>query len=181
MKAVQLGRVARPFSEPPFENYIQSPIGLVPKLGNKGKTCLIFHLLYNFGTKYSEQSLNKWTPRELCSVRYNDLDNVVKNCLITKEQAKQNVHFDKCEGSQQRDQEVIYLGKTDVESAFCLVPLSPWSWMWLVMFARDPITKLGKYFMDKCLPFGASISCAIFQKFSDALCHITKINHTGEL
>ena len=32
--------------------------------------------------------------------------------------------------------------------------------------------------MDKCLPFGASISCALFQEFSDASCHIvvTKTN-----
>ena len=28
------------------------------------------------------------------------------------------------------------------------------------------------YFVDKCLPFGVSISCALFQRFSDALCHI---------
>ena len=29
--------------------------------------------------------------------------------------------------------------------------------------------------MDKCLPFGASISCAIFQAFSDALKHIMNV------
>ena len=28
--------------------------------------------------------------------------------------------------------------------------------------------------MDKCLPFGHSISCALFQKFSDAIAHIFK-------
>ena len=28
------------------------------------------------------------------------------------------------------------------------------------------------FFIDKCLPFGASISCAIFQAFSDGLYHI---------
>ena len=28
------------------------------------------------------------------------------------------------------------------------------------------------YFIDKCLPFGASISCSIFQGFSDAIAHI---------
>ena len=26
--------------------------------------------------------------------------------------------------------------------------------------------------MDKCLPFGASISCSHFQRFSDALCYL---------
>ena len=29
-------------------------------------------------------------------------------------------------------------------------------------------------FVDKCLPFGASISCTIFQRFSNALCHLVK-------
>ena len=37
------------------------------------------------------------------------------------------------------------------------------------MKAWDPLTRIWKYFVDKCLPFGASISCALFQKFSDAL------------
>ena len=33
MKEVKLKRVAGPFKEVPFDNYIQSPIGLVPKTG----------------------------------------------------------------------------------------------------------------------------------------------------
>ena len=34
---------------------------------------------------------------------------------------------------------------------------------------RHPISGLVYYFIDKCLPFGSSISCALFQKFSDCL------------
>ena len=41
-----------------------------------------------------------------------------------------------------------------------------------MMKARDPLTDEWKYFIDKCLPCGASISCALFQRFSDALCHL---------
>ena len=37
------------------------------------------------------------------------------------------------------------------------------------MLAEDPVTGEHTYFIDKCLSFGASISCSIFQKFSDAL------------
>ena len=37
------------------------------------------------------------------------------------------------------------------------------------MKAQDPQSGEWKFFVDKCLPFGASISCAIFQTFSDAL------------
>ena len=47
MKEVKAERVAGPFESIPYENYIQSPIGLVPKSGNK--TRMIFHLSYKFG------------------------------------------------------------------------------------------------------------------------------------
>ena len=42
------------------------------------------------------------------------------------------------------------------------------------MKAQDPISQEWRYFIDKCLPFGASISCALFQEFSDALCYIVE-------
>ena len=45
MNEVQLNRYAGPFEKPPMKNFIQSPIGLVPKAGNK--TRLTFHLSYD--------------------------------------------------------------------------------------------------------------------------------------
>ena len=42
------------------------------------------------------------------------------------------------------------------------------------MKAKNPRDGVTYYFVDKCLPFGASISCAIFQAFSDALSHIVQ-------
>ena len=42
------------------------------------------------------------------------------------------------------------------------------------MKAEHPQTGEDYYFIDKCLPFGASISCAIFQEFSDALHHLVE-------
>ena len=78
MKEVKLGRYAGPFKDkPPFENFIQSPIGLVPKAG--GKTRLIFHLSYQF--RNGNESVNYWIPKDLCSVKYKDLDHVIVNCL----------------------------------------------------------------------------------------------------
>lgn len=47
-------------------------------------------------------------------------------------------------------------------------------WSWLIMKVENPITVKFQYFMDKCLPFGASISCAIFQEVSDALKFLIK-------
>ena len=34
MKEVKLGRMAGPYKRIPFKNFVQSPIGLVPKAGN---------------------------------------------------------------------------------------------------------------------------------------------------
>ena len=42
------------------------------------------------------------------------------------------------------------------------------------MRARNPVTKEWMFFVDKCLPFGASISCALFQRFLDALKHLNE-------
>ena len=167
IKEVKTGRVAGPFDEIPYQNFIQSPIGLVPKAG--GKSRLIFHLSYDFGDKSQQKSLNYHTPEELTSVKYNDLDTAVKNCLLVKSEQKQLL------GNQTKvafEEEPIHLGKTDVQSAFRLVPLSILCWSWLIMMAVNPITKKMQYFIDKCLSFGASISCSIFQRFSDALKHI---------
>ena len=43
------------------------------------------------------------------------------------------------------------------------------------MKAKHPVTNVTYYFIDKCLPFGSSISCAHFQLFSDALAHILQV------
>ena len=37
------------------------------------------------------------------------------------------------------------------------------------MKAEHPVTKKIWFFVDKCLPFGSLISCAIFQAISDAI------------
>ena len=47
MKEVKERRFDGPFSSIPYDYYIQSPISLVPKAGDK--TRLIFHLSYDFG------------------------------------------------------------------------------------------------------------------------------------
>lgn len=55
------------------------------------------------------------------------------------------------------------LGKKDISSAFRLLPIRP-----------EDFSLLGFYFgnnnyIDKCLPFGCSIACATFEKFSTVL------------
>ena len=152
MKEVTLGRVAGPYDHPPFEYYMQSPIGLVPKAG--GKTHLIFHLSYDFE---HYKSVNYYIPQKLCTVQYKDLDHAVKNCLRLLEYMPNSP---------------IWMGKTDLSSAFRVLPLSKKCWFLLVMMVKDPVTGKTCFFVDKCLPFGSSISCALFQSFSDDLAHL---------
>ena len=111
MKEVQLKRVAGPYDKPPFTNFMQSPIGLVPKAG--GKTKLIFHLSYNFDKKGEDGkgSLNHHTPRDKCVIKYRDLDYAVSTYLklagITKEtQGKQTNQ----QGRKQRRNKTIFGG-----------------------------------------------------------------------
>ena len=139
MAEVKLGRYAGPFETPPFKNgYVQSPISLVPK--DKGtKTRLIFHFSY----PKSGDSINSGIPKEDCSVSYSDFDHAVKLCILAGKSAK--------------------AAKSDMSAAFRQVPLKPCQFYLLVMKAADPKTGNWFYFVDKCLPFGSSISCSIFQ------------------
>ena len=67
VKEVNAKRFAGPFESPPFKNFIQSPIGLVPK-GTNG-TRLIFHLSY----PRNGLSVNSETSQKFWSVKYKDL------------------------------------------------------------------------------------------------------------
>ena len=155
MKEVTLGCFAGPFTKDtlPFENIIQSPIGLVPKAGNQ--TRLIFHLSFKFAN--GNESVNFWTPEDECSVKYNDLDHAVRNTLrILKQSGARSVFY----------------AKTDLKSAFCAAPLLPSQYFVTCLKVFHPITGKELYMIDKNLPFGSSKSCAIFQSFSEGLRHI---------
>ena len=95
-------------------------------------------------------------------MHYNDLDTAVKQCLLTSREAYINF-----------DTKTIYVGKTDLSSTFRVLPLKVESFCWLLLKAEDPRDGRMKYFVDKCLPFGASISCLHYQQFSNSLKHIT--------
>ena len=157
MKKVQEHRYAGPFKSPPTNQYIQSPIGLVPKSG--GKTRLIFHLSYDFGPNEDQKLVNHHTPDHLCSVKYNDLDCAVRQCLdLLNRSGCNNLVF----------------SKTDCSHAFRILPIRIQHRKFLMMKAKHPETGEWWYFIEKCLPFGSSISCVQFQAFSDALRHITE-------
>ena len=149
MNEVELGRFAGPFEEPPFECLVQSPIGLVPK--DKGKkTRLIFHLSY----PKDGDSVNSGIPHEKCTVKYPDFEKAVQLCLQEGVGCK--------------------MRKSDMSSTFRHVPMAKDQWYLLVMKAIHPKTGKIFYFVDKCLPFGSSIICAIFQAISDAIAWVVQ-------
>ena len=143
MKEVAVNRFAGPFKEPPYDYYHQSLIGLVPK--SNGDVRLIFHLSY----PRSGMSINSMTPKHLCTLKYRDLNDVIQ------------LYIEAGKG--------CYTAKADMQSAFRNLPIRSEDWPLLIMKAEHPETGELCYFVDKCLPFGASISCAHFQCFSNTV------------
>ena len=108
------------------------------------ETRLIFHLshLKNF-------SVNHYTPKELCSVKYKNLDEAIKLCLPTEKGC--------------------HLAKSDIKSAFRNLPIRKDDWTWLLLKAKHPKTYETFYFIEKAVPFGSSIRCSHFQRFSNVV------------
>ena len=93
-------------------------------------------------------SVNDHIDPELCSVHYTRFDTAVQMV--------------------QRLGKGALLEKADIKSAFRLMPVSPKDFC-LLGFKFE-----GKYYFDKALPFGCSISCALFETFSSILEWIIK-------
>ena len=136
-KETAMGRIAGPFLSPPFANFRCSPLGIVPKK-TFGEFRLIHHLSYP-----DNSSVNAGIDREFSRVHYAGIETaiqMIKKCHVPP-----------------------YLAKTDVESAFRVVPIHPSDYHLLGFSWR------GKYYYDKVLPMGCSSSCRIFEAFSSAL------------
>lgn len=98
-KERDLGRVAGPFLEPPLDNFVVSPLGLVPKK-EPGAFRLMHHLSYPDGA-----SVNHGLLESTCSVSYCTLD-------VALDLAR-------------RAGKGAWLAKADIESAFHLLPVHP--------------------------------------------------------
>ena len=136
MKEVKVGHYAGPFDRIPYDNYIQSPIGLIPK--SRGKTRLIFHLSYDFSSDDQGRSLNGCTTKEKCLVKYNDLDTAVKNCILMSE------HAEIVKGP--NGSKVVFLGKTDLSNTFRILLLKVKCFCWMILKAEDPRDGQIKFF-----------------------------------
>ena len=150
IKEVRKKHFTGPFNDrPPFDDFIQSPVGLVPK-GDGSDTRLIFHLSY----PRSGSSINSETPKDLCSVHYPDFAQAIRACVKLGVACK--------------------LAKSDAVSALRNLGIQKNQWNLLILAAKSPADQQWYFFVDKCLPFGASISCAHFQRVSDAIAHLVR-------
>ena len=88
-------------------------------------------------------SVNHFIDPEVCKVNYASFDNVLK--MIYK------LGFN------------AEIGKIDISQAFRLLIVNPADFDLLGIYFDN------KFYIDKCLPMGCSISCALFEKFSTFL------------
>ena len=93
------GRIVGPFDSPPFETFRVSPLGIVPKK-LPGEFWLIHHLSYP-----ESLSVNDGIPKELATVKYATIDDAVR---LIKAIGKG-----------------CFLAKTDIKSAFRIIPVAP--------------------------------------------------------
>ncbi|XP_061187278.1 uncharacterized protein LOC133195456 isoform X1 [Saccostrea echinata] len=143
-KELSAGRIAGPFSKPPFNSLKISPLGIVPKK-TPNQYRMIHHLSYP--TKM-EGSVNAGISDEAAAVQYAGINDAV-GCI-------------------KQLGETSFCCKTDIRSAFRILPVSPMDYELLGFMWED------KYFYDKCLPMGCRTSCKIFEQFSTAIEWIAK-------
>ncbi|XP_077977132.1 uncharacterized protein LOC144432735 [Glandiceps talaboti] len=136
-KELEAGRLAGPFLSPPFPVFRVSPLGVVPKK-DPNEFRLIHHLSYPAGS-----SVNDGIPHKFASVQYATVDRAIE---IIKTLGRG-----------------CFLAKTDIRSAFRIIPVSP-KVQHLLGLSWE-----GKFYYDRCLPMGCSASCQIFESFSTAM------------
>jgi len=136
-KELESHRLAGPFKSPPFPIFRVSPLGIVPKK-NPGDFRMIHHLSFPKGT-----SVNDGISSSHTSVHYATIDDAIQKI-------KQSGV-----GS--------YLAKTDIKSAFRILPINPQDYHLLGMKWKN------QYYYDKCMPMGCASSCKTFEVFSTAI------------
>ena len=141
---VAKGHILGPFSEPPLENMVFSPLNIVPKAGNPGK----WRLIHDLASPYNRNSVNSCIPEENSSVQYHYIDEVIDMGIAIGKGA--------------------WGCRVDINHAFRNLPIHFKNLRFLGMMLPD---KDGnpQYYINASLPFGAASSCLIFERVASAL------------
>ena len=137
-KELQLGQFSGPYEVSPYLHFVVSPLGVREK-----KTPSQYRIIHNLSYPYDETSVNAGVPKQSASVTYASISDAAKHVV----------------GMGQH----CFLAKTDIKSAFRIVPVHPKD-RHLLGFRWQ-----GHLYFDNCLPIGCSSSCRIFETFSSSL------------
>ena len=144
-KEIQLGRVAGPFDSSPIPDLQCHPVGVVPKK-HSSEWRTIYHLSYPEG-----DSINDHIPKDPYALQYVRVDDAIR---ILQSLGR---------GS--------FMAKTDLKSAFRLIPIHPADWHLLGIYWQS------QYYVDLYLPFGLRSAPFLFNLLSEALEWILKNNY----
>ena len=143
-KEIQLGRVAGPFDSSPIPDLQCHPVSVVPKK-HYSEWRTIYHLSYQEG-----DSINDHIPKDPYALQYVRVDDAIR---ILQSLGP---------GS--------FMAKTDLNSAFRLIPIHPADWHLLGIYWQS------QYYVDLYLPFGLRSAPFLFNLLSEALEWIPKNN-----
>ncbi|XP_048578830.1 uncharacterized protein LOC125560693 isoform X2 [Nematostella vectensis] len=144
-KEVNLGRMAGPFSAPPLPNFQCHPVGVVPKK-HSADWRTIYHLSFPEG-----DSINDGIPKDPYSLQYVRVDDAISILTSLGKGA--------------------FMAKTDLKSAFRLIPIHPNDWNLLGVRWES------RYYVDLYLPFGLRSAPFLFNQLSEALEWVLKHNY----
>ncbi|XP_053178134.1 uncharacterized protein LOC128361632 [Scomber japonicus] len=147
-KEIEQGFMIGPFSQPPFPTFRISPLGIATRKYS-GKQRIIIDLSAPHGT--SAPSVNSLIPSEDYSLHYATINHAI---ALIKLAGKNS-----------------WLPKTDITSAFKVLPIHPDFWRFFGVKWR------GAYYFAVRLTFGCKSSPKLFDTSSDALCWILCNNH----
>lgn len=140
-KNVAMNRIAGPYDTPPYDEFMCNPMAAVPKT-TEGEMRILTNMSYPEG-----ESVNDGIDREFCTVKYATFQDVISFIKSCKKKP-------------------VFLAKTDIKTAFRIIPISPEDYHLLLLAWEN------KIYIDRVMPMGLSQSCNIFERFSRALEHI---------
>ncbi|XP_061194309.1 uncharacterized protein LOC133202483 [Saccostrea echinata] len=146
-KEVALKRVAGPFVHPPFPNLQVSPLGFVPK---KDGDMRLIRLSYP-----ENMSINDFIDPGACSVHYSNIDQATEMIAKVGKGA--------------------YLAKTDIKSAFRLLPVSPGDFDLLGFRFQENTTLI------KCYLLGLQLAAHYLTNIGVPIAHDKKVEPTQVL
>lgn len=129
----------------PFTEIPISTLRVSP-IGLVEKSDSTWRLITHLSFPY-KNSVNDYIDKKFCTVKYSSFDKIVEMVANLGKGAE--------------------IAKIDIRKAFRLLPINP------ADFDLLGITFDGKFYIDKNLPFGCSISCSLFEKVATFL-HWTK-------